>query len=75
MSFETRSVDELVRIAAAGGGFRLDAAIKRTDDLVSIASAASQRGARVTFAGLGIRSTDELVRISAAGQGCVFLED
>lgn len=74
MSFELKSTDELVRIAAAGGGFVLAASLKSTDDLVRIAAAASHKGARVTFTGLKLKSTDELVRIGAAGQGCVVLE-
>jgi len=74
MSFEMRTTDDLVRIAAAGGGFRLDAAMRTTDDLVRIASAASTKGAHVVFAGLKLRTTDDLVRIAAAGKGSVFLE-
>jgi DNA replication protein len=74
MSFELRSTNDLVRIAAAGGGFILDAALRSTDDLVRIAAAASTHGARVTFSGLKLRSTDDLVRISAAGKGAVMLE-
>ena len=73
--FETRTVDDLVRIAAAGGGFRLDASVRRTDNLVRIAAAASRNGAKVIFTGLKIRTTDDLVRIGAAGKGCVFFED
>lgn len=74
MSFELRSTNDLVRIAAAGGGFILDASLRSTDDLVRIAAAASMHGARVTFSGLKLRSTDDLVRISAAGKGAVVLE-
>ncbi|MFH2134185.1 MAG: hypothetical protein ABII81_03280 [Pseudomonadota bacterium] len=74
MSFELKTTDDLVRIAAAGGGFVLDASLKSTDDLVRIAAAASNKGARVTFSGLKLKSTDDLVRIGAAGKGCVVLE-
>ena len=74
MSFELKSINDLVRIAAAGGGFVLDASLKSTDDLVRIAAAASNNGARVTFTGLKLKSTDDLVRIGAAGKGCVVLE-
>ncbi|OHB39322.1 MAG: hypothetical protein A2Y09_03560 [Planctomycetes bacterium GWA2_39_15] len=74
MSFELKTTMELVQIAAAGGGFRLDAAMRTTPELVQIAAAASRTGARVTFAGLKFRTTPELVQISAAGKGCVFLE-
>lgn len=74
MAFETRTTDDLARIAAAGGGFHLNGATRTTDDLARIAAAASQKGARVTFSGLGTRSTDDLARIGAAGQGCVVLD-
>ena len=75
MSFELRSTADLVMIAAAGGGFRLDARMRPADELVQIAAAASGAGARVTFAGLKLRPTPELIRIAAAGAGCVCLED
>ena len=75
MSFELRMVEDLIQIAAAGGGFRLDAGLRRTEDLVTIAAAASRSGARVTFAGLKLRPTTQLIQIAAAGKGCVFLED
>jgi hypothetical protein len=73
--FENRQVEEVVRIAAAGGGFRVDASLKQTNDLVRIASAAATKGARIVFAGLENRQTEELVRIAAAGEGCVFFEN
>ena len=67
--FETRLIDDLVRIAAAGGGFKLDASTRRADDLVRIAAAASTKGAKIIFTGLKTRTTEELVRIGAAGKG------
>lgn len=66
MSFEHKTTDDLVRIAAAGGGFILTATHKTTDDLVRIAAAASGKGSRITFTGLTHKTTDDLVRISAA---------
>jgi hypothetical protein len=66
-----RQTIELVRIAAAGGGFRLDAKIRTIDELVQIAAAASNSGARLEFQGMQTRTTDELVRIAAAGRGAV----
>ena len=73
--FEMRHIEEVVRIAAAGGGFRMDASMKQTDDLVRIAAAASNKGARIVFTGLKMRQTEELIRIAAAGQGCVFFDN
>ena len=74
MSFEGRSTEDLVRIAEAGGGFRLDAGGRSTDDLAKIAGAASSWGIRLVFAGMNGRSTDDLVRIADAGEGCVEFE-
>lgn len=75
MSFESRTTADLVRIAAAGGGFRLNAGPRTTADLVRIAAAASSTGASLTFAGLAARTTADLIRIGAAGKGAVVLED
>lgn len=72
---ESRTTDDLVRIAAAGGGFRLSAGPRTTDDLVRIAAAASSKGARISFTGLGARATEDLVRIAAAGRGAVMFGD
>ena len=75
MPFELRSTNDLVRIASAGGGFRLDATVRSIEDLVRIAAAASGHGTGLYFRGLGIRATDDLVRIGAAGKGAVVFED
>ena len=69
-----RTVDDQVRIAAAGGGITIDARVMHTDDLVKIAEAGSNKGATIIMTGLLSRSTDDLVRIGAAGQGCVLFE-
>jgi hypothetical protein len=74
MSFELKPTHELIQIAAAGGGFRLDAGLRPTHELIQIASAAKNSGAQITFSGLGLRSTHELIQISAAGKGVVILE-
>jgi hypothetical protein len=41
MSLETTSSEDLRSIAAAGGGFRLNAKVRRTEDLRMIAAAAN----------------------------------
>lgn len=74
MSFELKPTHELIQIAAAGGGFRLDAGLRPTHELVQIAAAAKGSGANIVFAGLKLRPTHELIQISAAGKGVVFLE-
>ena len=75
MAFKERSTDDLVRIAAAGGGFSLKAGSRTTDDLVRIAAAAANKGALLFLGGLDGRTVDELVRIGAAGQGSVVFKD
>ncbi|HHK4226088.1 TPA: hypothetical protein ACQTXI_004600 [Pseudomonas aeruginosa] len=71
--FEKRHTADLIRIAAAGGGFVMDASNRHTADLVRIAAAAAAaaKGGRVTFTGMETRHTDDLIRIAAAGRGAV----
>ncbi len=75
MSLNVRLTEDLVRIAAAGGGFRLDASTRTTDGLIRIAEAARSGGARVFLSGMATRILDDLIRIGAAGQGSVVFED
>lgn len=75
MSFKSRLTDDLIHIAAAGGGFRFDGSARLTDDLVRIAAAASRSNARVFISGMSARLSDDLVRIGAAGKGSVVFED
>jgi len=75
MSFSARTSTDLIRIAAAGGGYKLDASARPTADLVRIAAAASQSGASIYFSGMSNRSTADLIRIGAASKGCVVMED
>lgn len=69
----SRTVDDLVRIAAAGGGMKVPSHYS-TDDLVRIAATASSKGSQITIAGASERATDDLVRIAAAGKGCVVFK-
>lgn len=73
--FETRQTFEAVQVAAAGGGFSMNASVKQTTDLVQIASAASRSGARITFTGLSMRPTEDMIQIAAAGKGAVVFAD
>lgn len=68
------TTDNLVRIAAAGGGMRIPTTGRTADDLVRIAAAARTHGARVIFSAVQARTVDDLVRIAAAGRGCVSFE-
>lgn len=74
MSFQDKSTEDLVRLASAGAGFRLDAAGRSTDDLVKIAAASSGWGVRLVFAGVDDRPFDDLIRIAEAGEGNVEFE-
>lgn len=74
MAFETRSTDEIVRIAMAGGGFRMDGSRRHVDDLVRIAMAGKSKRSRIVFTGLDSRTADDLVRIALAGGGCIQFE-
>jgi hypothetical protein len=67
------SVDDLIKLAAAGGGFALNASGFSRDDLIRIADAASVKQARVTFRGLRLPVND-MITIAAAGKGAVFFE-
>ncbi|ELU1491094.1 TPA: helix-turn-helix domain-containing protein [Enterobacter hormaechei] len=75
---EMKTIDQLVRIAAAGGGLRINASTKTVDQLVRIAAAAGNsmnpNKAQLVLFDLESKSTDQLVRIAAAGKGTVLFE-
>jgi hypothetical protein len=75
MSFGKMPVDDLIRIANAGGGFRLDATHRYPDELMQIATAANTGGATVILCGMSKHYTDDLIRIATAGKGAVIFED
>jgi hypothetical protein len=68
-----RTTDDLVKVAAAGGGLEFRAALFSTKDLIRIAAAAATAGPRVqlTIHEMMDRPTEDLVRIAEAGKGCV----
>lgn len=68
-------VDDLVRIAAAGGGIRVEVFRRTVPELTRIARAASKGGGRVTFVKVDDLKVDELVALAEKGQGCVSFED
>lgn len=69
------TVDNLVQIAAAGGGMRLNPAGLTVDNLVRIAAAASGKGSQLTILSTAGMTVDNLVRIAAAGKGTVVFDD
>lgn len=75
MSLDGRHIDDLIRIATAGGGMRLNGNRILIDDLVRLAASAKASGARIYLSGLSGHSTNDLVRIGTAGRGSVVFED
>ncbi len=74
MSFQGRSVDDLCRIARAGGGFRISNKGITVDDLCRIGRAAAGKRAHLAIVVEHPITTDDLCRISRAGDGCVSFE-
>lgn len=74
MHFETIATDELIRIAHAGLGFKLSASSKPLDDLIRIADAAKDKGAKITLIEFTSLSESDITRIKVASQGHVSFE-
>lgn len=74
MDLSMKKTDQLIRIAAAGGGFAMEGGRRTTEDLVKIAAAAKRSGATVIFRNMAVRKTDDLVKIAAAGKGHVIFD-
>lgn len=70
----TKTTDQLVRIASAGGGMIIDGKEKTTDQLQRIVAAASQSDAKITIVNAESKTTDQLERIAAAGNGNVIFD-
>ena len=68
---KSRTTDELMRIAGAGGGFTLDAGSKSLEDLIKIAAASEYGKATVHIKNCGSFETLDLIKIAAAGGGHV----
>lgn len=71
MAFTT---DSLVRIAAAGGGLIMDSKGHTVDNLVRIAAATKQNGAKIILTNISGFTVDSLVRIGAASDGNVIFD-
>lgn len=63
---------DLIRIAAAGGGLRIDASKFITTDLIRIAAAASNQRSILILENTGNILTSDKIRIAAAGKGSVI---
>lgn len=69
-----KTTDELIQIALAGGGMKIDARMKTSSELVKIALAASNKKAQLTLVNVKMKTTQELIQIALAGRGCVVFD-
>lgn len=69
-----RSIEELIKIAQAGGGFSMNASRCTTDDILRVAEVAGKTGAELRISRICGKTTDELVKIAEVGKGKVFFE-
>ena len=67
------AIDDLVNLSRAGGGFAVPASTYSVDDILRIASAASQKNARITVTNINL-TIEDLIRIGRAGKGSVFFD-
>jgi hypothetical protein len=67
---------DLMSIVSAGGGVILDTKNRTTQELMSIAAASRNNGAKIILTNLAFRTTQELMNIASAGKGnVIFLID
>jgi hypothetical protein len=71
--YELKDLNDLIRIANAGGGWEMEAGLRSTNDLVRLANAAGGKG-RLVLNGMTLRPTEDLIRIANAGKGSVFFK-
>ncbi|MEC6741833.1 hypothetical protein VXS12_17790 [Acinetobacter baumannii] len=70
------TVDQLCQIASYGGGLELNAKSYTHDQLSTIASYASNKGARITIDLIDRKFTsDQLCTIASFGKGCVSFKN
>jgi hypothetical protein len=75
MSLSMMNADDLIRIASAGGGFKMNAGTKPTHDLIRIAAAASAAKVRIYLGAMSMRPVDDFISIGAASGGAVVFQD
>ncbi len=64
--------NDLIRIAAAGGGMVLDSKKIMINDLIRIAAASSSGTGKIILNNVNGILVDDLIRISAAGKGNII---
>jgi DNA replication protein len=68
-------ISDLVRIAAAGGGLRINCEKHLLPEIIRIASAASSGGGFIILENTSRLLTTDMVRIAAASKGHVIFND
>jgi DNA replication protein len=66
---------DIIQIAKAGGGLRLDVSQRLTSDLVNIARVASDKKVMIFMTNANKKLTSDLISIANAGAGYVIFED
>lgn len=68
-------VSDLIRIAAAGGGLRLDCTKHYVSDIIKIACAASDSQAKLILENSNKLYVSDAIKIASAGHGSVIFND
>lgn len=74
MAVKHLTVDDLYRIALAGGGFRISARSLTVDDLYRVCLAANSHTSRIIVEDSAALTASDMYRIALAGKGSVFFE-
>lgn len=69
-----KPTDQLLRIAACGGGMILDGRRYNSDSLMKIATNASQSGAVIIIKNITGYTSDNLMKIASCGKGNVIFD-
>ncbi len=70
----SRSVDDLIKIAASGAAIVLDGQALSTDDLVKIAGVIEESESSLTVRNVDGKTTDDLIKIAEAYHNGVIFE-
>lgn len=68
-------ISDLVKIAAAGGGLRIDCKGKLVSDLIRIAAAGSDKQSIIVLENSTDLMVSDRIRIATAGHGCILFND
>lgn len=69
------TLNDLIRIASAGGGFHIDCSKYTVSDIVRIANAASIGGGLIYLNNTSMFTLMDKVRIAAASKGHIIFND